>query len=215
MINMQADGLVEAQNMISYLQKLGASTKGIALYAETRPKSKGLTNADVLRYQAEGIQTKTRGLIKRDITPNEADADAAARIYLKRAERTLRTLTNKRKGLTASGKPRKVKGKSVGKHKGVSIQQVANSAQASGLKAAGNLIVERLRKRILEQVDNNGEPLTLVDPDYAERRFMKRGVPHEAVLTNTGQVLRNLERGKLRLSKVTGLAEAAQAFLGK
>ena len=214
MIDMKADGLVEAQNMILYLQKLGASTKGIALYAESRAEDSRLTNADIINFQAEGVRTK-RGTIKRDITPTEGDADAAAKVYLKRAERTLRTLTNKRKGLTLSGKPRKVKGKAVGVNKGVTVQSMANSAQASGLKAAGNLIVERLRKRVLEQIDNDGTILQPVDPDYADRRFLKYGVPDESVLTATGQLLRNLERGKLRLSKVQGLAEAAQAFLGK
>jgi hypothetical protein len=209
----QSNGGDEAAIEIqTFLAELGARPRGAIFKGRKRDENAAITNADLIRFHADGIVRKD-GVIVRDITPNQEDSDTAAKIFRDRIENRLRILS----------KPRKARKIKSGKRKGKirSKQKVVDAAAASALRAAALHVKEQLGKRVQSGVDNTGSNLTEVTDEYAEWRQDKYGIGPNRVFKATGQMLNNILDGSITIVKEKtlldqlsgGAAEGAKAAL--
>ena len=197
-ISVKAEGIDNAEQMIAFLHECGAAAIGAVLHGRKREGGKG-TNADVIRYLAEGI-TRGGGMtgdpqetIIRDLGPTQSDADAARALYMAQVMKQIRKLTYRAaKGSTAS--------RLLGKNR---VRKIAESASSSGLRAGAKLVAEKMLHRAENQltVHDGGESAaaSVEQEHYAPRRQKLYGVGALSVYKATGQLLRNLGPGNVRM----------------
>jgi len=170
-ISMKATGMNKARNMMAALAKFGAAYTGIEVGADAR---KGLgekgTNADVTEWLAEG---------GRDLGPSEKDATAAAKMYVKHAEKFLRMQTDTKKPPSA---------------------RAANQACGFALRRAAEVIRDIMTDRINKGEDMNGN-IKKVTKAYATARAAEFEMADDQmqVFKASGQLLANFASGRAKL----------------
>jgi hypothetical protein len=191
-----------------FLAQLGARPRGVIFKGRKRDENKSITNADIISFQAAGIKTREHGTIVRDITPTEDDSDDSAKLFADRIENRLRILAKPRAA-------RRIKrGRRAGQIK--SRQEIVDSAAASGLRAGGRLVKERMEERVNRQQDNSGSKLRPpTSEEYAKDREDEFGVPPSEALEASGQLLNNLADGSLTLVKDKTLLDRISGGVGE
>ncbi len=171
-------GDVSAMNQMAFLRDVAEAPKGAIFKGRQRVERPGLTNADIIEFQAE------KG---RDIQPNQDDANDAGSVFqIKLNERLIQL-----------SKPFK-SGKRKGQIRGGKQTQINRIASRNALRAAMVFIQARMVERITSQMGSDGKPLDEVGKEYAKKRQEKYGVPTSAVLKATGQLLNNIENGSIQ-----------------
>jgi len=181
------EGLDGSMAIMEYLEKTASEIQGIEFLGDDRVS--GVNNADIIRYHAEGIETKS-GLVQRDITASDEDNERALILFADEVERQALRIAA-RKGdddLNVIALP------DMG-------SKQATATVAKGLKAAAEYIRKKMVERAEQQIDNKGNKLKSVDPDYAEQRNRQYGTPADSVLKATGELLSNLSRVSYKFTR--------------
>lgn len=171
MIDLGTEGMEGAEATLKRMEAMGSTTLGIQLNADQRGS---VDNGLILEYQAEGIESK-RGLIKRDITPSEDNANIAASIFMEIAHVAIDDAMGEAESLDAA-------------------KRAINKVSKKALKKAAEFIRKQMADRINRGVDNVGTKLEQVDDRYANYRMLKYGTGKGAVLKATGSLMKNLEK---------------------
>lgn len=205
-IDIKADGVDAATEVLAILAGLGATTVGVSLAAKKYPGGSGPTVGDVINFLAgkdrDGeTDVKPPGGIKRDIRPTSEDSDAAARLLVTEAERRLRMTTRHGKALKRWGAGAKAAFLKDG-------QKVADNIAAAGLRAGGKLI-----KKIMSNRVESGMYRPPTSEDYARARLKKYGIAPSVALRASGLLLKNLQGGRLLLSRRRGRGGALSNFV--
>jgi hypothetical protein len=199
-------GDIAAMETMAFLAELGARPRGAAFRSKRR-EDPSVTNAQIIGWLADGIETKDKGTIVRDIRPTDTDSDDSARLFRDRIENRLKILAKPRAA-------RKIKsGKLKGKVR--SRQKIVDSAAASALRAAARLVKDRMEERVNLQKDNQGNQLKPpMSDEYATWRENEYGVPPSEALEASGQLLNNLAAGTITIIKGQTLLDRIASDVG-
>lgn len=174
-VDLKAQGLKKAQNVIKYAQKLGSVLGGVSLRGNKRGEGNDkLDNAQVEEYLRKGGRDFT--------TPNKQVLDGIGDVVAKEFGTALHKAAKRK---SVMGDPKKQ----------------ATAAAGVSLRRA----MEYWMQWVDDNMDNQRAAkggLPKVDEEYAKRRLRKYGVPETIVGKATGQLLDNYaDRRAIKLER--------------
>jgi hypothetical protein len=186
LFSIEADGLESSKEAIDFLKAAGATVMGIEYHGENRGN---VTDAEIIQYQKDGIYSESKGVTKRDITPNDADISKAAEDYGEEIQKAVARIIkrNETKGLKDK-KGKDLKGDKLSARK----KNQANSAITRALRKAADVLRIKMLGNAQDAMSSDGDHFEEVDTDYAEQRLRRYGVPIGEVFKASGRLLNNL-----------------------
>jgi hypothetical protein len=185
-------GMDAASELIGFLQGLGSNIAGCILPAKRRQDG-GVTNADIIEFQANPLNGPSR-----DLRPTEEDKAESTQI-IKAA------IMAKLQMISKTGKRYKRWDEAKSKAFVARGAKDADKIMSLALRRAG----QAMKARMLDRLNGGGFDAVSDDPPhrYATRRLNKYGVPKTAVFRATGQLLSNIADGHIRLIRKPELSK--------
>lgn len=169
------DGCDEVINKLKAIEAAINLGAGIEYYDEERDD--GLTNKQILEFQAMGRWRSDGQFVSRDILPGAEDDDKMGVAF----ETKFVAMIDKLEA------------------RDVDEKKAAMQATASALRDAARVVVKEIERRFVEQTDVNGHRLITVLPEYADRRAETHHIDQLIVLQRTGQLARGIKEGRYKL----------------
>ncbi|MCP4674258.1 MAG: hypothetical protein GY854_01825 [Deltaproteobacteria bacterium] len=159
-----AKGMRQAENAVKMLADMGARTRGIELPGHAREViiPGGPTN------NGEIVDLLDKG--GRDITPNQDDCDAAAKVFVKMVEVAVKRAI---------------------KTPGTISPSQAGILAARAWRRSGYIVMQRMKGRLEANLCSDGS-YRPVSPGYAAWRNREYKIPPSVVFRATGQLIANL-----------------------
>jgi hypothetical protein len=161
--------------------------------------SSKVSNRQIIDYLAEGNDKSKGERIKRDIRPNEKDAEKIAKDFVNEIAKKM-----------------KIAGKVDAGDTGVSREKAAKQGVVSAMRKAAKAQSKLMYDRVKNMKTNDGSKAHPVGKKYAAQRKRLHGVAESVVYVATAQLANALQKGKIKINfgkaSKGGLVKATKGF---